>query len=401
MSNLAINQSPSPRSSVLVVGMLDSIHFARWLEQFTEEPIDFYVFPSGPHRVVHPRLRALVNSACSAQYKITWSQMPTSLVVCILDKFLGQRIRGHFIKRLITVMQPQIVHAVEIQNAGYPVLIAYQSIPQRHRPKLVVTNYGSDIYWFQRQAHRRRKIVALLSLADVHAAECTRDIRLADGLGFKGRHHDVNPNAGGFPLSRFDAPLLDDSSRHTIAVKGYHGWAGRGILALQALSKMNESLAGVSVEVFSANAVTAIYAQWIRLASRLDIEVHLKGRLSHDEVLSLFAKSKVYIGVSRTDGISTSMLEAMLQGAIPVQSATSCCAEWFSESGSIIAANDLESVESAIKRGLALSATEKYRNFNRRVVMERANEARVQQSSINLYRSLLINSSPPSRQNAP
>jgi hypothetical protein len=397
---MATNQSLTPRSSVLVVGMLDSIHFARWLEQFSEEPIDFHVFPSGPHRAVHPRLKALANSSLLAQYKITWAQMPISLVVWIVDKFFGQRIRGHFIKRLITALQPLIVHALEIQNAGYSVLAAYQSMTPELRPTLVATNYGSDIYWFQRKARHRRKIASLLSLTDVYAAECMRDAHLADCLGFKGRHHEINPNAGGFALSRFDAPLLDDSNRDRIAVKGYHGWAGRGILALRALSKLDEFPTEIKIEVFSANVVTAVYATFLRVARRLDVRVHLKGSLSHDQVLDIFAKSKVYVGVSRTDGISTSMLEAMLQGAIPVQSSTSCCDEWFDESGVIISANNVESVRLAIGQGLALSASEKFRSHNRNVVRIRANETRVRCASINLYRSLTSVASQPGRRDA-
>ena len=42
----------------------------------------------------------------------------------------------------------------------------------------------------------------------------------------------------------------------------------------------------------------------------------------------LFSKAKVYIGISKSDGISTSLLEAMALGAFPIQSNTSCANEW-------------------------------------------------------------------------
>jgi len=94
------------------------------------------------------------------------------------------------------------------------------------------------------------------------------------------------------------------------------------------------------------------------------------------------------------------MLEAMLQGAIPVQSSTSCCDEWFDESGAIISANNVESVRLAIGQGLALSASEKFRTHNRNVVRIRANETRVRCASINLYKSLTSVASQPGRRDA-
>jgi glycosyltransferase involved in cell wall biosynthesis len=41
-----------------------------------------------------------------------------------------------------------------------------------------------------------------------------------------------------------------------------------------------------------------------------------------------FANSRVYIGASRSDGISTSFLEALVLGAYPIQTNTSCGNEW-------------------------------------------------------------------------
>ena len=34
------------RRKILIIGMFDSIHLARWLSQFENEKIDFVLFPS-------------------------------------------------------------------------------------------------------------------------------------------------------------------------------------------------------------------------------------------------------------------------------------------------------------------------------------------------------------------
>jgi glycosyltransferase involved in cell wall biosynthesis len=45
----------------------------------------------------------------------------------------------------------------------------------------------------------------------------------------------------------------------------------------------------------------------------------------------LFAAARCYLGVSVSDAISTSMLEAMALGAFPIQTNTSCCEEWIED----------------------------------------------------------------------
>jgi hypothetical protein len=53
--------------------------------------------------------------------------------------------------------------------------------------------------------------------------------------------------------------------------------------------------------------------------------------LTHAEILDLFSESRLYVGVSLSDGLSTSAIEAMAMGAFPIQSSTSCASEWFIE----------------------------------------------------------------------
>ena len=50
--------------------------------------------------------------------------------------------------------------------------------------------------------------------------------------------------------------------------------------------------------------------------------------LSQIEMMHEFRKSRIYIGCSISDGISTSFLEAVVNGSYPIQSGTSCANEW-------------------------------------------------------------------------
>jgi glycosyltransferase involved in cell wall biosynthesis len=109
----------------------------------------------------------------------------------------------------------------------------------------------------------------------------------------------------------------------------------------------------------------------------LTIKVNGKGALSHSQVLELFSKSKIYIGLSESDGISTSLLEAMAMGAIPVQTATACCDEWFSDTGVAVKEITSEAVQAAIRKALVLAEDQANADRNRETIREKASAEKV------------------------
>jgi glycosyltransferase involved in cell wall biosynthesis len=194
-----------------------------------------------------------------------------------------------------------------------------------------------------------------LQLADAYSAECERDVVLARNLGFTGQAMPVIPNAGGFSEADFEIPRLAPSERKTIALKGYHGWVGRAKVSLEAVREMSEELQGYQIVVYSANRSVLKLARQVSKQTGLEITAFGKGAMSHTQVLEMFAKSKIYVGLSESDGISTSMLEAMAMGAIPVQTSTACCDEWFGDSGVTVQEITVPAVKDAIRQGLKLA----------------------------------------------
>jgi len=77
--------------------------------------------------------------------------------------------------------------------------------------------------------------------------------------------------------------------------------------------------------------------------------------MSHKQVLEMFAKSIIYVGLSESDGIRISMLEAMAMGATPVQTSTACCDEWFGDSGVAVRYIIVPATKAAIGQGLNLA----------------------------------------------
>lgn len=372
-------------TKVLVVCMFDSIHSARWLSQFQDEDIEFLLFPSSPHRRINPNFLALLNSNSPASYRVVPGSSFFALPLWLVDKFFDNFFRSAILRRAIRKFQPDFLHALELQNAGYLSLRAIGENKSGNL-KFIATNWGSDIYWFRQFPKHEAKLRRLLKIANRYSCECERDVALAKELGFVGEVMPVAPNAGGFTREELEAPLAPVSSRKTIALKGYHGWVGRAKVALDAVELVADKLRNFNIEVYSANLTTARYAKKISRRTGLTIRVHKKGELKHKQVLDLFARSKIYVGLSLSDGISTSLLEAMAMGAIPVQTSTACCDEWFRDTGVAVHEISAANVARSIEKALELANVQENSDSNRQTIANRASQEKIKQSSLNFYR---------------
>jgi len=319
------------RTKVMLVCMVDSIHVARWLSHFTHQDVDFHLFPSGPNRKVHQQIRDLVrNSDVSpATFSIpSWARY-LSLPLWLADRILSDRLRGWMLRRKIRQVNPSYLHALELQHAGY---IAERALRDKTiTVPFIATNYGSDIFWFQQYPKHLKRIRELLKRADFYSAECSRDYLLATKYGFEGVALPLAPNAGAISVADLKRNTLSSSSRNIIAVKGYQEWVGQAQVVVQALKLRKDDLKDAEIVFFSCGVSMLLKIQWLKLTSGLNVRGIRKHHLNHDQILDLFSRSRLYIGVSLSDGLSTSSIEAMSMGAFPIQSDTSCSSEWFEE----------------------------------------------------------------------
>lgn len=372
------------RKRVLAICMFDSIHSARWLSQFTDQEIDFLLVPSSPHRKVHPKLVGLLSGNTKASFRLVPLTKFLGLPLWILDKFLGNALRATIVRSALGSFKPDFVHALELQNAGYIALAALKD--KKSSAKLISTNWGSDIFWFQRFPKHRAKLGSLLALSDFYSAECERDVQLARELGFTGTAMPVIPNAGGFSHADLTRTNPSSADRNVIAIKGYQGWVGRAVTAIEAVAGMKEELSGMRFVIYSANARTIQRAKALEKSHGIKFEIFGKGKLSHGQVLDLFASAKIYVGLSESDGISTSLLEAMAMGAIPVQTATACCDEWFSDTGVAIRDISVEEVQKGIRKALELAKDQSNADRNLETIRRKANAEEASAIAKDFYR---------------
>jgi glycosyltransferase involved in cell wall biosynthesis len=349
------------KRKILLIAMADSVHVARWLDvaaDFSQHEV--LLIPSSPHRRIHPRISEIARSydqEGQVGLRIHTLLKFLSLPIWILDRMLGlgAPIRAWFIGHTLKTFKPDLVHIMESQNGGYPFTRANRGF--QTDAKKVLTLFGSDIFWYSRFQKHKALLVELLGNIDLLAAECDRDLNLAKRLGYTGSFLPLTPVSGGIKTEQIAETDSHASfqNRKTIAIKGYGGTWGEGALAIEALGDLATELMGYRVEIFSSGWEARRSAKRHLIPAGIDYVIHKKASLNHSEMLHLFRASRIYVGVSKSDGLPASLLEAMSQGAYPIQTGTACIQGWFEPgfSGSRIDLHSVAEIKSAIAFALA------------------------------------------------
>ena len=303
--------------------MLASPHLARWLAAGRDCDAEILLFPSVPYRSVHPILDDVIRSDGPLKVSIHSGGGINPPIHSALQRFVPRSARARMLAHTIDTFGAELVHAVELQHAGYLTTQALKMVDVERRPALSVVNWGSDIYWFQRRPWHRRQIRKVLSHAQCYSCECKRDVELARAFGFTGAAFSPEPNCGGV-----SAPTITQQSlieRRSIAIKGYSSFVGRAHRLLLAWAVINPKLDGACLEIYSASPLVRLIARLVKLRNpHLAIISYPHGSLSSDGMWELLARSRVYVGFSASDGLSTSLLEAISSGAIPIQTDSAC-----------------------------------------------------------------------------
>jgi hypothetical protein len=239
----------------------------------------------------------------------------------IAAKMFSKDLRAFRLNKFLKKHNFYRVHALEIQGAGY--LCSNVSDTFNFQDKLIITNWGSDIYYFVNQDTHRKQIIKCLSIATYYSAECQRDYELALKFGFAGKFLPCNPNSGGVSAERVFN--IDDiqSKKDKILVKGYGGEFGRVSLAIPIIEKILNHFPNYKVHYYSVteDVEESIKLQLKNFPKRITYSTVRKPK-SYAQMTDLFWESKFYLGLSTSDGISTSFLEAMVNGVFPIQSNT-------------------------------------------------------------------------------
>jgi glycosyltransferase involved in cell wall biosynthesis len=152
---------------------------------------------------------------------------------------------------------------------------------------------------------------------------------LAESFGFTGRALPLIPNTGGMPQDFLQSDITPISLKKLIYIKGYGGKFGLGAIAIEVGRKLLENFPKLELVIVSVTPDLESNARNLKnsFPGRVNFWT-VRSSLNHKEIFELLKSSIIYIGCSKSDGISTTFLESLAAGAYPIQTNTSCANEW-------------------------------------------------------------------------
>lgn len=333
------------------------IHAARWINQLQNSGHEIYVFDC-LDMPIHEDL-------LWTNYITNWQKrkVPYFKGEYFLEKKipkLFQKIEPYLkvtasekLEELIKEIKPDLVHSLEMQSQSYHVLRAYKKV----KFKWAYFSWGSDVYFFQHDKNHQEKIKEVLSKIDYFFADNQRDVQLAKELGYKQNFNAVFPGGGGYDLNKYESYIKPFLERKTILIKGYHHWAGRALVVLDALKYIVDDIKGYDIYVYSAHDIVITKIEELNATHNLNIQYSSrKNEISHEALLHKFGATKIAIGNSISDGIPNTLLEAIILGAFPIQSNPGGASEDYithGENGLLISnAEDAHEISLQIKKAL-------------------------------------------------
>jgi hypothetical protein len=321
---------------ILLIGMLNSVHFANWIERIQFLDQEIYLYPSRQYKNIHPKIAEILSKNESVSVVSLIPNVKLSVYLEFLLDTKWFRWAKHFsrenrLKRVLIKNHFSKIHAIEIQHAAY---LLYKALPREMTFRnIIVTNWGSDIYFYGQLPEHAERIRESLAMADYYSAECMRDYDLARKFGFTGVDLPMVPNSTTFSEEHFKQSFLKPSQRDQIIMKCYGSTFGYGETLLEIahdilLTRKEFNIYAYSVTeelIQKAEKLRQTFTQRFRYTT-------VNSPVTHEKILGEFSQSRIYLGASKSDGISTSFLEALGTGAFPIQTSTSCAGEWV-ESG--------------------------------------------------------------------
>jgi len=355
---------------IMVVCFPVSIHAARWVDLLRHSRFRVVVFPSvlQPYCPDFTRDRLVrssedVTALAPGQVGIVDDALIESVALSARERELGYQPMDSAVKvtdtitpspssltDVIEMLQPALLHSMELQHGGYLCLEARKRMGDRF-PRWLVSNWGSDIYLYRKLPVHQQQLRSLAEHIDVLHSDCDRDHALVRELGFTGPFFPSAAASGGVDLREYPDPSLlpAPSQRRMIMIKGYHGWAGRGLHILLAIHRIAPQLQGFHIRISHTLLPMQQMAEALVREDGLDIQVDPYFP-DHASAVQRLAQARVVVGFGISDGISTSLLEAMAVGTFCIQASTACGDEWIvpGETGLIVSPHDVAGLAEAI-----------------------------------------------------
>jgi glycosyltransferase involved in cell wall biosynthesis len=216
----------------------------------------------------------------------------------------------------------------------------------------ITSTWGSDLLVYGNIKSHQKEIEKVLSWTNILTAERRDDFQIAAKFGFKGEFQAPIYITVGNRTS--NSPLMDVSNRNSVVIKGYQDSHGRALNALQAVVETSREVDLSKITFYVYSASKPVQLQMELFCAEYGIDFIALPRMPKKQLMQYFDEARVYIGLAISDGLSTSMVEAMAHGVFPIQSKNSAASDFLVHglSGGVVDPWDISGISTLLKLAL-------------------------------------------------
>lgn len=291
------------------------------------------------------------------------------------------------IRAYLKSIQPEVVHIHQANSYAWHTLRAIGKLTLR--PKVILTTWGSDVLILPKQSKLKRRMVEYnLRHADLITSDSLfMSAQIAALLGKVSRPiHTLNFGMQNLPR------LVDIKSKHKIILSNrLHKPLYRVDKIIQAFAALvkNNLIDDEYRLVIAGSGEDSAKLQQLAQDLSVSARVNFTGMLSYRELVEFYQQAQLFISVPESDGTSSSLLEALAYGCIPVLSNLPANLEWVLDQVNGFIAPEVGQLQQQILTAINLSQNsteyQELAKFNHHMILEKASFSRNMRKFIELY----------------
>lgn len=291
------------------------------------------------------------------------------------------------IRTYLKKTRPDVVHIHQANSYAWHTLRAIAKLVQR--PKVILTAWGSDVLVLPKQSKLMRRMVEYnLRNADIVTSDSLfMSATIAELLGKVSRPiHTINFGIQNVP----PVPILASKQQVILSNRLHKGLyrIDKIIQAFATLIKHDLIVAEYRL-LIAGSGEESINLQQLVQELGVTSQVVFTGMLDYTELVKLYQQANIFVSVPESDGTSSSLLEALAYGCIPVLSNLPANLEWVLDQVNGFITPEVGQLElqllAAITRAQNFAEYQKLATFNYQMILDKASFAINLRKFIELY----------------
>lgn len=291
------------------------------------------------------------------------------------------------IRAYLKNIAPDVVHIHQANSYAWHTLRAIAKLTQR--PKVILTAWGSDVLVLPKQGKLMRRMVEynLRHVDMITSDSLFMSATIAELLGKVSRPiHTIN-----FGIQNVPQLASQMSKQQIILSNRLHKPLYRIDKIIQAFAVLvkHDLITTEYRLVIAGSGEESTNLQQIAQDLGISSQVIFTGMLDYTELVKFYQQAQIFVSVPESDGTSSSLLEALAYGCVPVLSNLPANLEWVLDQINGFIAPEVGQLAQQILAAITLTQNSKqYQNlidFNHQMILDKASFAINLRKFIELY----------------